>query len=217
MPDLLVQLSRATPVTAGRRTGLGGGSGRRRLDSPAPAVMLSTRESPMSTVKLAASLLVLLAVALGAVPALAETVNCTPITSLPAVISVPGIYCFTGNLDTSISSSGDRAITISANNVVLDLNGFKLGGLGGGTATLATGVFASGRQNITIKNGTIRGFWEGIFLFNSAASQGHVIEDIRADNNRNVGINVDGTGNIVRNNQVVATGGSTSGIFVPVN
>ena len=51
----------------------------------------------MHIAKLAASLLVLLALALGAASAQAETVNCTPVTSLPAVITVQGIYCFTGD------------------------------------------------------------------------------------------------------------------------
>src|SRR5262245_49871346 len=52
----------------------------------------SRRESPMHTTKLATSLLVLLAVVVSAVPVQAETVNCTAITSLPAVITVQGVY-----------------------------------------------------------------------------------------------------------------------------
>ena len=89
---------------------------------------------------------------------------------------------------------------------MLDLNGFKLGGLAAGPGTTASGIQALNRQNITIKNGTIRGFFRGILLRNdSGASQGHVVEDIRADQNRFGGIEVQGSGTIVRNNQVVAT------------
>jgi hypothetical protein len=40
-------------------------------------------------------------------------------------------------------------------------------------------------------------------------SRGHVVENIRADQNTHIGIDVEGLGVIVRNNQVVATGGST--------
>ena len=144
---------------------------------------------------------------LGAVPTRAETVNCTAITTLPAVITVQGVYCLTGNLATAITTG--NAIEIQTNNVVLDLNGFKLGGLAAGPGTGATGIHAADRQNITIKNGTIRGFGEGIFLHDTGASQGHVVEDIRADQNTVVGIEVRGSGTIVRNNQVVATGGCT--------
>ena len=82
--------------------------------------------------------------------------------------------------------------------------------LAAGPGTQTFGIFALDRQNITIKNGTIRGFFTGIFLPNTGASQGHVVEDIRADQNTSVGISVDGSGNIVRNNQVVRTGGCTT-------
>jgi len=145
-------------------------------------------------------------VLLWAAAAHAETVNCTAITSVPVVITVQGIYCFTGHLATAIASGS--AIDIQTNNVILDLNGFKLGGIAAGTGTNAIGIHAANRLNITIKNGTVRGFLEGIFLQDSGASQGHVIEDIRADLNTFVGIEVNGSGNIVRNNQVVTTGGS---------
>ena len=37
-------------------------------------------------------------------PAHAETTNCTAITSLPAVITSQGVYCFTGNLSTSMTT-----------------------------------------------------------------------------------------------------------------
>ena len=137
----------------------------------------------------------------------AETVNCTPITALPAVITVQGIYCFKGDLTTAMTSG--NAIDIQTNNVVLDLNGFKLGGLAAGLGTSAVGIHADNRQNITIKNGTVRGFFQGILLGGGGPSQGHVVEDIRADQNTLEGIQVQGAGNIVRNNQVVATGGST--------
>src|SRR5262245_51671341 len=162
----------------------------------------------MHTVTRTAVLLVLLALAVGATQAHAETINCTPITTLPAVITVQGIYCFTGHLSTAITSG--NAIDIQTNNVILDLNGFKLGGLAAGLGTTAHGIHASNRQNITIKNGTVRGFFRGIYLEDAGASQGHVIEDIRADQNTFGGIEVRGDGNIIRNNQVVTTGGTTA-------
>ena len=137
----------------------------------------------------------------------AETIDCTPITTLPAVITLQGVYCLTGHLATAMTSG--TAIDIQTNNVVLDLNGFKLGGLAAGFGTTANGIYANHRQNITIKNGTVRGFFKGISLAGSS-SQGHVVEDIRADQNTETGIYVVGSGHIVRNNQVVATGGTTA-------
>jgi nitrous oxidase accessory protein NosD len=147
---------------------------------------------------------------LSAAPARAETTQCTAITSLPATISAQGIFCLTGNLATNLASG--NAITITKNNVTIDMNGFKLGNLAAGTGTTATGIFADQKKNITIRNGTIRGFLRGIHLEDTSpftASSGHLIEDIRADGNTWVGIVVEGTGNVVRNNQVVSTGGST--------
>lgn len=146
----------------------------------------------------------------GFTPARAETVQCTAIASLPAVISAQGVYCLTAHLSTAITTGA--AITITTNNVVLDLNGFKIGGLGAGTGTEAVGIYAHQRQNITIKNGIVRGFATGIYLQDNSLSisQGHLIEDIRADQNTYIGIMVNGKGITVRNNMVVATGGSTA-------
>jgi nitrous oxidase accessory protein NosD len=132
----------------------------------------------------------------------AETVNCTPITSLPAVISSQGVYCLTGHLATGQTSGS--AMTIVVPNVVLDLNGWKLGGQGAGKGTAATGI-SSDQANLTIKNGTVRGFRYGISL----SGAGAVVEDILADQNTMVGIRVDGEGSVVRRNQIVKTGGST--------
>jgi hypothetical protein len=70
-------------------------------------------------------------------------------------------------------------------------------------------IRADNRQSMTIKHGTIRGFFFGILLANSGASQGHIVEDIRADQSTFIGIQVDGSGTLVRNNHVVATGGTT--------
>src|SRR5262245_31925308 len=137
------------------------------------------------------------------VPADAETTACTAITSAPVTITVQGSYCLTSNISTSLSSG--TAISINANNVTLDLNGFKLGGLGAGSGTQAFGIRAYERQNITIRNGIVRGFYVGILLqaaSGSSISQGHVLEDLVLDQNTGVGIDVSGRGSAVRRNQV---------------
>lgn len=145
---------------------------------------------------------------LGATGVAAETTNCTPVTSLPAVISSGGVYCFTQNLATTMTSGS--AIEILANNVTLDMNGFKLGGMGAGPATTANGIYAYQRKNLTIRNGIVRGFWRGIHLDDLSpytTSKGNLVENIRAEGNRLVGIFVEGKGSQVRNNQVIDTQG----------
>ncbi len=137
----------------------------------------------------------------------AETTVCTEITTLPYTISTQGVYCLNANFETNMAIG--NAIEIMTNNVVIDLNGHKIGNLSAGQTTPARGINAYQRKNITIKNGTIRGFKWGIFLddiYPFTTSQGHIIEDIRADFNTDTGIHVVGRGNIIRNNIVVGTG-----------
>ncbi len=74
----------------------------------------------------------------------------TPINSLPYTISQSGSYYVTGNLD---GSSG--GITILSSDVTLDLMGFTLDG---GGSINDEGIYISIVDNVTIKNGAIRGF-----------------------------------------------------------
>jgi hypothetical protein len=148
-------------------------------------------------------LLPLLVLATPAPGARAETTECTVITSVPTTISSPGVYCLKSNFSTNLATGA--AISIDANNVTLDLNGYKLGNLAAGTATLASGIDTT-RQNVTVRNGTIRGYYYGIVLNGGG---GHLVEDVRLDGNTYYGLFVAGTGNIVRRNQIVNTGGST--------
>jgi hypothetical protein len=57
----------------------------------------------MSTSTRTDVLLVLLPLVVCTAPAHAETVGCTAIHSLPAVITVQGVYCFTGHLTTAMT------------------------------------------------------------------------------------------------------------------
>jgi hypothetical protein len=161
----------------------------------------------MRHAKLAALLVVMFGLIVGTAPAQSETLICTAITALPAVITVPGVYCLFVVLSTGMTSG--NAIEIQRDNVVLDLNGYIIDGKAAGSGTSAIGIFASNRKNITIRNGTISGFAVGISLVDSGASQNHVVEDIRAKDNTVAGLQVEGDGIIVRNNQVVHNGGST--------
>ena len=145
-------------------------------------------------------------VALGVPAVHADPPGCRRINSLPAIIDTPGVHCLSGNLATGISSGS--AISINANDVVLDLGGFALEGTAG-AASEANGVRAIGRSQVTVRNGIVRGFFEGIVLVGSAA-QGGVVEDIAAEGNLLTGIAVEGQGAIVRRSRVVHTGGSAS-------
>ncbi|MEZ5384186.1 MAG: right-handed parallel beta-helix repeat-containing protein [Prosthecobacter sp.] len=77
----------------------------------------------------------------------------TPIESLPFVISSPGSYYFTGNLE--FSDSSGNAITITSDNVTLDLEGFTLSSIAEVTGH-AIHVHG-GLNNIAIRDGNIAG------------------------------------------------------------
>jgi hypothetical protein len=83
----------------------------------------------------------------------AKTEKRTPISSLPFSIGAAGSYYLTGNLEFTAESG--NAITISANNVTLDLNGFTLSSTAGVTGDAI--IISSGVQNFEVKNGAIAG------------------------------------------------------------
>lgn len=130
--------------------------------------------------------------------------NCTGfVDSLPAVISTQGTWCLRQDVATPIASG--NAITVNTNNVTIDCNDFKIGGLAAGVSTNAYGIYSANRQNTTVRNCNIRGFRHGIRLDGSGA--GHLVEDNRLDNNTFNGIFVRGDGSTVRRNIVGDTGG----------
>lgn len=147
----------------------------------------------------------LLAIAGWTQSASAETTECTVIDSVPAVISSQGVYCLKQHVSGALASGA--AISVNTNNVTIDCNEFKIGNLAAGPATQATGISASGRNNVTVRNCGIRGFQTGVSLLNG----NYRVEDNRLDNNTRTGIVVTGSGSAVRRNEVIDTGGGTAG------
>lgn len=141
--------------------------------------------------------------------------NCTnTITSLPTVISSQGVWCMKSDLSSSLASGS--VISVQTNNVTIDCNGFKLGGLGAGAGTAANGIRADSRLNVRIRNCQIRGFAYGLILTGGA---GHLVEGNRFDGNRTTSIYVSADASMIRGNVIVDTGGAepgqvASGIFV---
>lgn len=126
-----------------------------------------------------------------------------PITNIPYTISSPGSYYLTGNLT---GLAGADGITISADNVTLDLNGFALVGQPGSLS----GVTATGtRLGICVRNGSAREWGiAGIFMLNSINSQ---VMNIRASTNALGGIYM-GRGSRIVN--CTASGSAYGGIYI---
>ncbi len=132
--------------------------------------------------------------------------NCNNyIDSLPATISTQGTWCLRKDLATNITSG--NAIEIGTNNVTIDCNDFKLGGLAAGAASQTNGIHSSDRKNTVVRHCNIRGFKYGINI----QGEGLLVEDNRLDNNLLCGISITSTqtNNMVRGNRVFDTGGSS--------
>jgi len=100
----------------------------------------------------------------------------TPISSLPYSVATQGSYYLTANLTANGSTQG---ITISADNVTLDLNGFAL--VGGGSGQVAGINVPAAHKNIYIRNGTVRGWTNG--GVNASNATNSVIQGLRLSNN----------------------------------
>jgi parallel beta-helix repeat protein len=115
------------------------------------------------------------------------------------MISASGSYYLTGNL----SVASGNGIGIGANNVTIDLGGFELVGTGGSNGISVLG----GQSNVTIRNGTIRNFVaKGIDGNGNSKVR---VENVRAINNGNRGIQVDVNGAVI---DCLAEGNGSHGI-----
>jgi hypothetical protein len=132
--------------------------------------------------------------------------NCTGfITSLPVNIGTQGVWCMRHDVSTALATG--YAINITANNVTIDCNDFKVGGLAAGDATNTIGIHASNRQNVTVRNCNVRGFQYGVDI---QGGDGHLVEDNRIDESTLFGIRIETSSpaSIVRRNRVIGTGGA---------
>ena len=138
--------------------------------------------------------------------------SCTGyIDSLPAVVMTQGTWCLRHDLATNVSSGA--AITVAANNVTIDCNDFKLGGLGGGPDSTAVGITSNGFANSLIRHCSVRGFRTGIKLL---GARGAVVEDNRLDGQTYAGVDVAGSASIVRGNTIANTAGPASAFGIRV-
>lgn len=129
--------------------------------------------------------------------------NCTGfIDTLPANISTQGVWCLRNHVSTAVT--GGAAILVAANNVTIDCNGFKVGGLAGGSDSAATGIYSS-HANLTVRHCQIRGFHDGIRLSGDAS----LVEGNRIEDATTWGIYTTGAGDVIRGNAVNHTGGRT--------
>ena len=140
-------------------------------------------------------------------PAAPAPTQKTQITSLPITINSSGSYILMSDLTcASCTPGGTNGITITADNVDIDLNGFALIGPGKASAS-GDGIRVTGSFNIRIHNGTVRD-WKGDGVDVSAINS--QLENLRAFDNGGDGLRIFDYGTI-RNCNAMGNGGV--GIF----
>lgn len=135
-------------------------------------------------------------------PQIAEN-GCILISSLPYLIQSSGHYCLTGTLTTD-----EHGISILADNVLLDFNGYSIHG-SQEPGNIFYGVYANDQSNIHIRNGEITGFLYGVRIDDSSYSLNtpfesgwHTIENMEILHSTFRGIAIIGNGNVIRNNSI---------------
>lgn len=142
----------------------------------------------------------------------------------PVEIANPGSYRLTSNL--KVSARDETAIQVASNyandgynGLSIDLNGFSLIGLhtcylGCDSAnTTGYGFNSHTRRNITVHNGTIKGFLHGIYVQESilGGSDNLSFHDLTLTENKEHGIFIDGNALI---DQIRASWNGISGVYV---
>lgn len=120
------------------------------------------------------------------------------------IISQPGSYYLTGNIT---GGAGKHGISIQADDVTLDLNGFAL--ISGGSGTVRGINVPAARTNLCIRNGSVRGWNDGGVRADAAAG---VLEKLQVANNTGSYGVAAGNGSIIRD--CVATANGT-GFYAP--
>lgn len=102
---------------------------------------------------------------------LTQPLRCIPINqaAIPFTITLPDrCYILTQSV---VAPAFTTPITINANNVELDLNGFTIVGSG------PPAIFAPGNAGLKIRNGAVTGGGQGVFI--SAGFGDAIVEDVR--------------------------------------
>jgi hypothetical protein len=117
------------------------------------------------------------------------------VAGFPYVITASGSYRLTGNL--TVSSTSADAIDVNASHVTIDLNGFSI--TGPGASGSGSGIAGSPANELTVENGAITGFRNGLSI-----GANSIVKSIHIDGNTN-GI-VTGSDAVISGDTVVANG-----------
>jgi parallel beta-helix repeat protein len=138
----------------------------------------------------------------------ADSYGQTMITSVPYHINTSGTYIFAKEL---VYFGYADAITVNADNVTIDLNGYCL--LKAYNFFSATGIYAVDKHNIRIRNGEIIDFTTGIYLSSSTADFlcfGNDIDSVGFQSNGSAVVLLQSSACVVRNCTII---GGNFGVY----
>lgn len=139
----------------------------------------------------------------------AETTQCVAVEP-PARITEPGLYCLFRDYTLDVARDDFRAIEVAAHNVTIDFNGHVMQ-YNKPQFKNSVGVNADGKNNVTVRNGVIRGFEIGIALKDfdhHDETGGSAVTGMTIDDCYIWGIYVDGKSFLISNNRVTNLGAS---------
>lgn len=129
----------------------------------------------------------------------------TVIGSLPYTISAPGTYVLSRNL-TARSTDG---IDVNASDVTIDLGGYTLNQRVPGNGS---GIFVtSGMSNVSVQNGVINGFYNGVFF---GTGSGDTLINVELLTIGNVGVFVEANDCLIENCVIGGASGAGNGIYI---
>jgi hypothetical protein len=132
--------------------------------------------------------------------------GCISIAAIPYTITSAGHYCLAASASRSLLAGA--AITIAASDVDLNLRRHAITNTAGASSQ-AYGVYAENVQRVTVRNGSLNGFFTGVFLGQAPLLARQSVTGVIVSGSGAFGIHVEGVGNRVSYNTVTTTGGST--------
>lgn len=137
---------------------------------------------------------------------MADAVPCRPIPSLPFTIEASGSYCLTNDLVSSDAAA--PAITVSADDVTIDLASYTILGLMD-KKVLQIRILGDGVKRLLIQHGSILGFGYGIQIRSGGGHASDIwIRNISFKQNSFRGLADSAARSTIENNEFQVTGGT---------
>jgi hypothetical protein len=118
----------------------------------------------------------------------------------------------------SVTLAQDLRPLVNTGNVTIDLQGFSINNPGVGPTSSAVGIFGVNVANVTVQNGSIVGFSDGIKFQSGGGNEltSDLIQNVRFDHIKDIAVALlESRNSIVRNCQISGTGYDSSNAVIP--